>query len=111
MVEVQYAIEEPGFEKRKLFDHFTLVDTALWKLSDLLEVLGMQFEGDVDMNWQDDLVGKQLVVIVEHEKRTKGPRTGQLCEKIIGYRSIEDQGIDSDLGSPGGLEQENEVPF
>jgi hypothetical protein len=112
MVEVQYQVEEPGFEKRKLYDHFSLLDTALWKLSDLFEVLGMQHEGDVDINWQDDLVGKRLIVIVEHEKRKSGPRTGELREKIAGYRSVEDQDVDTDLGAPAtGLEDEDEVPF
>ena len=111
MVEVQYAVEDAGFEKRKLYDHFSLLEAALWKLSDLFLALGMQSEGDIDINWEDELLGKRLVVVVEHEKRKAGPHTGELREKVAGYRSIDDEEMDSELGEPGAIDTEDEVPF
>jgi hypothetical protein len=110
MVEVQYKILDAGFENwRTLYDYFSLLPDALWKLGQLFEVLGMQSEGDVDVNWQDDLVGKTLVISVKHEARKKGPRAGQMRENVESYRSLDDQETDMSLGGPP--VGDDDVPF
>jgi len=113
MVEVQYKIDDIGFEAwKRIYDFFSLQENALWKLSNLFDALGLQAEGNVEMNWQDDLVGRALIVIVVHEKRTQGPRTGELCERVESYRSIEEQEADLNIGqSTASTAEEDEVPF
>ncbi len=66
MLKVEYdVLEYEG--SRKLWDNFPLIETALWKLKELLDAVGMDTSAVVDMDPMD-LVGQEINAKVIQEE-------------------------------------------
>lgn len=86
---------------RHLWDNFSLQEQALWRLKRLFGILGLACEGTVDVDWDEELVGQRVEIVVEHKKREDKMR-----EVITEYRSLE-----GGSGGGEGLDEFGEVPF
>jgi hypothetical protein len=84
---------------RHLFDNFSLQSQSLWRLKRLFQLLGLPSEGTIEVDWNEDVVGKRVQLVVEHKERK-----GKMRETVTEYRSLKGGGgaPDDDFG---------EVPF
>lgn len=110
-ISVRYHVEEPGFEKRLLFDDFSLLEQATWRLRKLMRALGHppdKLKGMIEVDTERDLLGRLVVVRVVHEKRASGKGVREKCDDYISPDDAAAGGSDG-LGAP--LADEDEVPF
>ena len=56
MLKVEFDIMAEGFEKRKVWGNYVLTESAMWKVKELFEALGLEADSIVEMD-TDDLVG------------------------------------------------------
>lgn len=86
-----FAIAEGQFEGQKLFYNTSLAEQALWNLRSLLESLGIEIEDD-DMTLDpDDLMDRELMVMVEHEVYE-----GKKRSRIVDFSPVDGEAEDSD---------------
>lgn len=78
----------------KVFDNFVLTDKALWKLKQLLQVLGVKCDGKIALDL-DKLVGKICDIAVYHEEYN-GKMKARIDEYIAIKRADTDDDIDDD---------------
>lgn len=81
---------------RHLFDNFSLQPQALWRLKRLFETLGLPSKGTLDIDWDNEVVGLRVQLVVEHKESR-----GKMREAIVEYRNP----------SQTGLDEFGEVPF
>jgi hypothetical protein len=67
---------------RHLFDNFSLQSKALWRLRRLFEILKLPCEGTIDIDWDEDVVGMHVDLVVEHKEKA-----GKMREVITEYRA------------------------
>ena len=104
MLAIDFKIEQPGYDKRHVWDNFSLQRQALWRLSKFMQVLGLDHEGAVKIDLEEDLIGKSVFVVLQHKTLLQG----KLREEVTEYREAEQSEMDplADSGEPGG-----DVPF
>ena len=78
----------------KVFDSFVLTDKALWKLKQLLQVLGVKCDGKIALDL-DKLVGKICDIAVYHEEYN-GKLKARIDEYIALKRSDDTDDEDDD---------------
>ena len=74
----------------KVFDNFVLTDKALWKLKQLLQVVGVKCDGKIALDL-DKLVGKVCDIAVYHEEYN-----GKTKARIDEYIALKSSGSDED---------------
>lgn len=74
---------------RHLFDNFSLQPQALWRLKRLFEILGLPSKGTLDIDWDHEVVGLRVQLVVEHKESR-----GKMRESIVEYRNPEQSGLD-----------------
>jgi hypothetical protein len=103
MLRVTFEVISGEDKGGKVFENYTLIDTALWKLKGLLQAIGMKADGRVQIDL-DRMVGKTLEILVSHEEYN-----GQLRARVsetnkIGSKSAsetdEDEDDDEDIDEP-----------
>ena len=78
-------IIEGDYKGKKLFYNTSLAEQSLWNLRSLLESLGIDdFDGDMELDL-DDLVGRELMVTVEHDSYE-----GKKQAKVVDFTAIAD---------------------
>ena len=75
MLVFTYEITQPGSEKgKKLWDRAVLTDTAMWKLDQILQAVGMASKKKRKLNLDtDDLIGESLSVTVKRGEYEGNP--------------------------------------
>lgn len=89
----------------RVIENFPFVDTALWKLKNLLESIGMRANGRVMVD-TDKLIGKLVEITVNHEEY-EGRTRAKVAEinKIINTSDDEDDADDEDNEEPEDTEE------
>lgn len=88
----------------KVFDNFVLTDKALWKLKQLLQVLGVKCDGKIALDL-DKLVGKVCDIAVYHEEYN-----GKMKARIDEYIALKSSADDEDDDDEDEDEEPEEKP-
>ena len=68
MLNITFNVAEGEYAGRKIFEFYVLTEKALWKMKDLLIALGIDTEGQVDIDI-DDLEGEMFIGNVEIQEQ------------------------------------------
>lgn len=80
-----FEIIEGDYKGKKLFYNTSLAEQSLWNLRSLLESLGIDdFDGDMELDLED-LIGRELMVTVEHDSYE-----GKKQAKVVDFTAIAD---------------------
>lgn len=85
MLTMVFEVIKGDSKGAKVFDNFVLTDKALWKLKQLLQVLGVKCDGKIALDL-DKLVGKICDITVYHEEYN-----GKLKARIDEYIALKHQ--------------------
>ena len=97
-----FEIAEGEYKGRKLFYITSLAEQALWNLRSLLESLNVDIEeGDMELDLED-LIGRELIVMVEHDVYE-----GKKQARIVDFSAVENN---TDDESENDEEEEEEDP-
>lgn len=84
-----FEIAEGEYKGRKLFYITSLAEQALWNLRSLLESLNVDIEeGDMELDLED-LIGRELIVLVEHDVYE-----GKKQARVVDFSAVEDSADD-----------------
>ena len=84
MLNITFNVAEGEYAGRKIFEFYVLTEKALWKMKDLLIALGIDTEGQVDIDI-DDLEGEMFIGNVEiQEQRGYEPSNKINTHKPLG---------------------------
>lgn len=95
MIVVAYEVIKGEDKGARVFENYPLVDTALWKLKGMLQVLGMKADGKVQLDL-DKLIGRTLIVVVKHEEYDGKTRARVDDLKKLSAQNEEDEWTDSE---------------
>ena len=90
MLTMVFEVIKGDSKGAKVFDNFVLTDKALWKLKQLLQVIGIKCDGKIALDL-DKLVGKVCDIAVFHEEYN-----GKLKAKIDEYIALKRNDDDED---------------
>ena len=94
MLTMVFEVIKGDSKGAKVFDNFVLTDKALWKLKQLLQVVGIKCDGKIALDL-DKLVGKVCDIAVFHEEYN-GKLKAKIDEYITLKRSNDDEDYDDD---------------
>jgi hypothetical protein len=78
--------DDPKLNDKPLYNNTSLAPQSLWVLGSLLETLGVERpDGPMDIDF-DDLVGLELLLVVEHEEYQGKPRS-----KVVDFQPMTDE--------------------
>ncbi len=103
MLTMVFEVIKGDSKGAKVYDNFVLTDKALWKLKQLLQVVGVKCDGKIVLDL-DKLVGKVCDILVYHEEYN-----GKTKAHIDEYTAIKHQ-QDSDDEDFDDDEDEDEEP-
>ena len=90
MLTMVFEVIKGDSKGAKVFDNFVLTDKALWKLKQLLQVVGVKCDGKIALDL-DKLVGKVCDIAVYHEEYN-----GKMKARIDEYIAIKRVDDDDD---------------
>lgn len=94
MLTMVFEVIKGDSKGAKVFDNFVLTDKALWKLKQLLQVVGVKCDGKIALDL-DKLVGKVCDIAVFHEEYN-GKLKAKIDEYIALKRASDDEDEDDD---------------
>lgn len=94
MLTMVFEVIKGDSKGAKVFDNFVLTDKALWKLKQLLQVVGVKCDGKIALDL-DKLVGKVCDIAVYHEEYNGKPKA-RIDEYIALKRSDDTDDEDDD---------------
>ncbi len=94
MLTMVFEVIKGDSKGAKVFDNFVLTDKALWKLKQLLQVVGVKCDGKIALDL-DKLVGKVCDIAVYHEEYN-GKLKARIDEYIALKRSDDTDDEDDD---------------
>lgn len=103
MLFIDFKLEHPAYSKRHAFDTFSLQQQALWRLAKFMQLLGLDHSGAVTIDFDRDLIGKNVLIVLEHKQISPG----KVREEIVDYREAEQ----SESDPYGGGDIGDDVPF
>lgn len=65
MLNMAFEVLEGEYASRKIFENYVLKENCLWKLQSLLAAVGVSTDGVVDLDPQNELLGKVFIASVE----------------------------------------------
>lgn len=101
MLTMAFEVIRGDSKGARVYDNFVLTDKALWKLKQLLQVVGVKCDGKIALDL-DKLVGKVCDIAVYHEEYN-----GKLKARIDEYIALKHEADDDDEDDE--LEDEEEV--
>ncbi len=83
----QYEVNEEGeFLGRKLWDNTSLSEKALWRVGQVFAAFEVPADTDTD-----ELIGREVAIIVGHETAQAGKRQGQLVNVVVRLEPLTDE--------------------
>lgn len=90
MLTMVFEVIKGDSKGARVFDNFVLTDKALWKLKQLLQVIGIKCDGKIALDL-DKLVGKVCDIAVYHEEYN-----GKMKARIDEYIALKRQNDDEE---------------
>lgn len=100
MIVVSFEVTKGADKGARVYENFPLVDTALWKLKNFLQAIGMKADGKISLD-VDRLVGKTCAINVKHEEYE-----GKLRARVESIMKLEIAEADSD-----DEDEDDDIPF
>lgn len=90
MLTMVFEVIKGDSKGAKVYDNFVLTDKALWKLKQLLQVIGVKCDGKIVLDL-DKLVGKVCDILVYHEEYN-----GKTKARIDEYTAVKRENSDDE---------------
>ena len=108
MIVVAFEVIKGDDKGARVYENYSLMDTALWKLKGLLQAIGMKADGKVQLDL-DKLVGKICQVTVKHEEYEGKTRARVDSTNKYSAAAADDEDTDSEDDEEDVEEEQEEV--